>query len=288
MTDAPTLHYTVGLPASGKTTWARELVRLKPRTVRANRDDIRQQLHEGRFSGGNEKIVTKVQDAVIRAGIADGRDVVVDDTNLNPKTRARLAHLAEECGASLVSNCDFVDVPLRDCIERDLRRERPVGEHVIRRMWEQYLMPPLRKRTGKPTCVIVDVDGTLALNTGRSPYDWARVSEDRPNTMVAEMVRRFIFAGGEPTVVVVSGRDGSCAEATEAWLAEHLHGWGWYGPLMRSAGDNRPDWLVKAEILNNDILPLWDPVLAIDDRQQVVDMWRSEGIECWQVAPGRF
>ena len=77
----PTLHYTVGLPASGKTTWARELCRIKPRTVRANRDDLRQLLHEGRFSGGNEKVVTKVQEAVIRAGLADGRDVVVDDTN---------------------------------------------------------------------------------------------------------------------------------------------------------------------------------------------------------------
>ena len=32
----------------------------------------------------------------------------------------------------------------------------------------------------------------------------------------------------------------------------------------------------------------FDPVLAIDDRKRVVDMWRSEGIVCAHIADGEF
>jgi len=54
----------------------------------------------------------------------------------------------------------------------------------------------------------------------------------------------------------------------------------------RPDGDHRPDHKVKREMLAS-IHP-WTPDLAIDDRQQVVDMWRANGIPCWQVAPGDF
>ena len=46
--------------------------------------------------------------------------------------------------------------------------------------------------------------------------------------------------------------------------------------------------IVKKEILDRDILPRWDVLFAIDDRQQVVDMWRANGVTCLQCAPGDF
>jgi hypothetical protein len=56
---------------------------------------------------------------------------------------------------------------------------------------------------------------------------------------------------------------------------------------MRKAGDYRQDAIVKAEWL--EALPEDQrPVLAFDDRQQVVDMWRAHGVRCCQVAPGDF
>lgn len=278
----PTLHYTVGLPASGKTTWARQHVAKHRTTIRVNRDDLRLMLHEGRFSKGNEKAVTEAQHAMIAAALAAGRDVVVDDTNLNARTVAKLEGLARDHQAELVK-VDFTDVPLRDCIARDAKRNRSVGEDVIRQMWGRYLAPPPRQRTGRPTCVIVDVDGTLAEMNGRSPYAWDQVHTDLPRPMVVNVVRML---SGDHTIVVLSGRDGSCADATEAWLTEH--GVPFDAIHTRAAGDSRPDWEIKRELLDAHVTPHFDPVLVIDDRQQVVDLWRELGIECWQVAPGRF
>lgn len=279
-----TLTICVGLPASGKTSWAREQIRKNPKIVRSNRDDLRLLLHEGKFSKGNEKTVTAMQHAMIREALRNGQGVICDDTNLNPRTQNQLRAIATDCRADIQVQ-SFTDVRLATCIERDLKRERSVGEQVIRGMWQRYLMPPPRERTGKPACVIVDVDGTLALMTsGRSPFDWSRVGEDEPNPMVVEFVR---WQATQMDIVVVSGRDGCCRYETEAWLSKHL-GLPETNLLMRPVGDMRPDDVVKAEILDNNILPIWDPVLVIDDRSKVIDMWRSRGLECWQVAPGNF
>jgi len=58
--------------------------------------------------------------------------------------------------------------------------------------------------------------------------------------------------------------------------------------LMRPDNDRREDYIVKKEILDNKILPYYNPILALDDRDQVVKMWRDNGITCWQVAEGHF
>ena len=86
-------------------------------------------------------------------------------------------------------------------------------------------------------------------------------------------------------VEVWSGRSDEVRPESEAWLNQHAIG---YAALwMRKAGDYRQDAIVKAEWL--EALPEDQrPVLAFDDRQQVVDMWRAHGVRCCQVAPGDF
>ena len=280
----PTLHYTVGLPASGKTTAAREMVARNPGMLRSNRDDLRASLHDGKFSKGNEKLVTRMQHAMIVAALVDGRDVVCDDTNLAPRTVAKLRALADDAGAGF-ERIDFTGVSLAECIRRDPLRDRSVGEDVIRNMWERYLAPPPRERNGLPQCVIVDVDGTLAhMSSGRSPFDWGRVGEDTPDLMVAELARRFHH---DHIIVVLTGRDGCCYETTEAWLIEH--GIPFDELWSRAAGDTRKDSIVKRELFDAHVEGRYDPVLVVDDRQQVVDMWRGDlGLTVWQVAAGRF
>jgi hypothetical protein len=56
---------------------------------------------------------------------------------------------------------------------------------------------------------------------------------------------------------------------------------------MRAEGDTRRDSVVKRELLDR-IGEFYDVQAAIDDRQQVVDMWRAAGLLCLQVAPGDF
>lgn len=157
-------------------------------------------------------------------------------------------------------------------------------------------------------CVIVDIDGTVALmrkgqEGKRGPYDWSRVGEDDPNEPVIELVWLIRCArswlGMSPfsplpfTIIFVSGRKEQCRQETWTWLrkngvvpdAEITEG---YQLLMRGDNDNRPDYELKLEILEQQILPRYKPMFAIDDRDAVVKMWRDQGITCLQVAEGKF
>lgn len=57
---------------------------------------------------------------------------------------------------------------------------------------------------------------------------------------------------------------------------------------MRRSGDFRPDYIVKEVILDFEILTRYTPYIIIDDRDQVVKMWRRRGYTCLQCAPGDF
>jgi len=57
---------------------------------------------------------------------------------------------------------------------------------------------------------------------------------------------------------------------------------------MRKAKDRRSDDIVKKEILDEILAEGYNPVFAVDDRDQVVKMWRENGIPCFQCAPGDF
>ncbi|GAA4248313.1 hypothetical protein GCM10022255_027810 [Dactylosporangium darangshiense] len=297
------LTITRGLPGSGKTTWAKQ----QPRLVRVNRDDLRRMLHGGlvadpQLRGRAEKEVTAAHHAAVEGLLRAGAHVVCDDTNLRGRVVREFAELAAKCGAHFAVR-DFTDVPVEECIRRDALRDGDgrVGEDVIRSMYQRYLagralplpLPVIDERFGAPyeppldapRTVLVDIDGTVALFDGRSPYDMTRVGEDRPNAPVIAAVRAMHAAGHE--VVFCSGRSDDCREATEAWLAEHV-AVPYRALFMRVTGDQRRDSVVKAEIFEKEIRSRYHVIGVFDDRQQVVRMWRSLGLTVFQVAEGDF
>jgi len=146
-------------------------------------------------------------------------------------------------------------------------------------------MSPQPTRSAKPSAVIVDVDGTLAIITDRSPYSHQGVLKDKPNAPVIAVARALAAAGH--TLVIVSGRSEFAREDTELWLARHL-GAPFEGPYMRSTRDERKDEAIKREIYDREIKPRFDVLCVLDDRDQVVHMWRHLGLTCLQVAPGDF
>jgi phosphoglycolate phosphatase-like HAD superfamily hydrolase len=141
--------------------------------------------------------------------------------------------------------------------------------------------------TVKPRVVLFDVDGTLMLNTGgRSFYDWDRVGEDTPNEAIVELADALLSTGLFK-IVVMSGRDEVCYEAT----AQSLERQGVFFAelIMRKQGDNRPDEIVKEELYRDRVEPRYDVAFVVDDRDKVVRMWREVlGLTCLQVAPGDF
>jgi len=137
----------------------------------------------------------------------------------------------------------------------------------------------------KPTAVIVDVDGTLAIITDRSPYSHHGVLKDKPNAPVIAVARALAAQGH--TLVIVSGRSELARVDTELWLKRHL-GVEFDGPFMRAEADVRKDATIKREIFHREIEPRFNVLCVLDDRDQVVSMWRSLGLTCLQVAPGAF
>lgn len=137
-----------------------------------------------------------------------------------------------------------------------------------------------------PHCVIFDIDGTLALKGNRSPYDWARVGEDTPNKPIVRLFQDLGSEGGYK-MIVFSGRDGSCRDATDKWLTDHQI---YYSELyMRPAGNNEKDSIIKKRMFEEHIRGKFYCDFVVDDRNQVVKMWREElGLTCLQVAEGDF
>lgn len=141
----PTLYVMVGLPASGKTTMARQMLADAPLGSMAgvNRDDLRRMaLPTGyhRPVGDAEEAISVMHRVAVRELLTAGYDVVCDDTNLRPEYQDRLRELGEQAGARVVT-VSFADVPVETCVERDAQRSgvEHVGEDVIRGMHERFL-----------------------------------------------------------------------------------------------------------------------------------------------------
>jgi predicted kinase len=272
-----------GLPASGKSTHARKLA--QQGWKRINKDDLRAMIDDGKWSKGNEKFILRVRDALIENALSQGHDVVVDDTNLAPKHETVIKELADYWDAEF--SVLFFDTDVEECIKRDLKRPVSVGEKVIRDMYDQFLKPEPEVYSPDwrlPMAVICDIDGTLAHMKNRSPYDYSKVGEDDVDVRIAELLDILEEKGH--TIIMVSGRDGSCRPDTEAWLTK------WEVPYkylyMREAGDTRNDAIVKRELFDEHIRDKYQVLCVLDDRDRVVKMWREIGLKCLQVAEGNF
>jgi hypothetical protein len=240
------------------------------------------------WSKSNEKFILKLRDHIIRESLLAGKHIIVDDTNLNPIHVARMKEIAQEVGNTVVKVRDFTDVPLEECIERDKGRPNSVGEEVIRRMHRDFLAPTVVKKPHNPSlpnCYIFDIDGTLALKGDRSAYDWSRVSEDKPNTDVINIYSTLANAGFP--IIIFSGRDEVCREATEKWLLDN--GINDYALLaMRAEGNMEKDTIVKEALYRAYLDGRYNVLGVFDDRNSVVQAWRSLGLTCFQVAEGDF
>lgn len=142
--------------------------------------------------------------------------------------------------------------------------------------------------------IMVDLDGTLCDASHRvhhvqsKPKDWdsfyAGMADDELIPAVDRLIRMAMYSGSQ--IVYLTGRPDNYRDATAQWLKNH----GLYTVhlYMRRAGDKRQDDIVKREIYEAEIQPQFDIQFVLEDRARVVQMWRSLGLACFQVADGDF
>lgn len=276
---------TIGISASGKTTFAEQLCHEDASWVNVNRDDARYAIsldfknfgwQKYKFSKENENKVTEMCDSLIEHAAENGVNVIISDTNLNPKFRNKL--LAKLGNLGYEVEIKEFPITLEEAWKRDqFRGKLSVGRDVIYKQWQQWLDykgERYRPDPRNPKAIICDIDGTAAHMVDRGPFEWHRVGEDKPDEIVRMMVNAFKAQGY--TIIFVSGRDSVCYQQTHDWLQRH--GFAYDALLMRKEGDMRKDAIVKREIFYRDIAPFFNVEAVIDDRKQVLLEWFDIGI----------
>jgi predicted kinase len=281
-----------GLPGSGKSTYAKSLLAETPNTFkRINRDELRAMFDNSYWSKGNEKFVKQVRDVLIIKALEEGKHVIVDDTNLATSNETHIRQMIE---AFNKANNDTVqvelvefDTPLEECIARDAKRPKPVGAKRIREMHRQHyaVKNTIEQDETLPKALICDLDGTLALLNGRNPFDAALCESDILNKPVAKVLNTFQDLGYK--ILFLSGRKEEHKPHTLRWLAQHNIT---FDVLeLRKTDDSRMDAIVKKELFETHIANKYYVEFVLDDRNQVVDLWRNElGLTCFQVNYGDF
>lgn len=295
--------FLLGIPGSGKSTWKREFLKKNPKYVAVSRDDFRFMLRDQpTLEPKGEEMITELVKYSIVSAINKKYNVIIDETNCN---RKRLVPFVEYCQKLADVSFQIFDIPVDVAIERDLKRERTVGEAVIKKMYNNYKNLfdsnfdfSLRKKLPNivenikfeysvkiPNAVVFDVDGTLShTNNKRGIFDWNKVYLDDIDEKVKETLLIHKRVGYK--IIIVTGRDGSCEQMTKDWLDLHEVPYDYF--YIRKEGDYRKDTIIKKEIYENNIKDKFNLLGVYDDRDVVTTMWRELGVKCFQVKEGNY
>lgn len=294
-----------GLPASGKSTRAEEIMIESGNTVRLNKDLIRKMLHFGKFTGKNEGMTNDAEKNLVKYFINEGKNVIIDDTNMGERYLERWSSLSIQMGASF--EVISITTPLEECIIRDKNRDETVGKEVIINM---------ARRAGTQEAfaekeIIVDLDGTLCNTDHRLHFvkniregidecrlgncdvavihthkkDWksffSALDKDTLRNDVFKQVQEYVDDGAE--IVLVSGRPDNYKKETITWLKKNNIKYKTL--IMRRTTDKRDDDIVKQDILDNYFEK--DRIVAVfDDRPRVIRMWKNNDLNVIDVGKG--
>lgn len=160
-------------------------------------------------------------------------------------------------------------------------------------VWFGYSGAKIPNQQKRKECILVDLDGTLLNNEHRQHFmqgakkKWGPFFDAIIHDGVYPEVRlitNLIFAHTSIDVICVTGRPSQYHGSTLESL--HVNGCSFTALLMRAQTDNRPDAHVKLDMLKGIIEQGYTPILCIDDRPEVVDMWRRNGVRTLACDPG--
>lgn len=287
----------VGPPGSGKSTKAIELE--KQNYTRINQDDMGKDGHIQAF-----QLALMSSDNIVIDRMNFNKDqrskYVVSAKKLGFKTKALEFHVAEE---TCIKRCN--ERKNHPTIKDEETAKRAIGmffskyeEATKEEGFDEIEIIRDNADGRKKQALIIDIDGTMANINHRLHYvrdvkkDWGKffseVKGDSVNRWCAEILERFrnddVYKHHD--ILFVSGRPDSTMKDTKEWLKDNNIG---YDKLfMRKRDDYRKDNTIKEIIYNFNIKPYYDVLFVVDDREQVVQMWRSKGLVVLQCDEGKF
>ena len=294
----------IGAPGSGKSTFARYFLRTEENWMRLCRDDFRaMQFATGNQANYEESLITEMIDTAVEMLFSKRVNVLLDATHCR---KEYIDHCIERFNNQADISFKLFDVDMAILIERCEKRFQTTGKFISKSTIKKFVeeLEVLKKEfdfaprpkmnlqetvalqdSGLPKAILCDLDGTLSLLRDRQPYDAAYCDEDELNAPVANLLRSYHNNGTQ--ILLISGREDRFYHPTLRFLEKHAIPY--HQLWMRKTGDYRKDSIIKREIFDAEIAGKYFIEFVLDDRNQVVELWRKElHFPCFQVNYGNF
>ena len=264
-----------GPPASGKSTWAREIAKAGTPYVIVSRDAIR--LARGDYwIPEQEDYISKLEEYAVISALERNLIPIIDATNLNPKTIKKWEDLASEYNCEIEYKQFYV--PFKEALERDTNRTLSVGKKVLKNFYTKYFYEEFVKEVGYdnrpiiepnqlPNCVIIDLDGTVALHQGRLPYDWDKIPTDKCDPRMKNIIEQFVSQS--VSIIFLTGRPESARKLTNEWLHTHFPTLN-YKLFMRDNKDFRSGEIYKKMMWKSHIELNYNTLCVFEDSNMFI------------------
>lgn len=131
-----------GVPASGKSTYAKKLHEENQNYVIVSRDNIRR-ARGNYWIPEQEDYITDIEVFCVEAALRRNLIPIIDATNLNEKFLSNWKSIADTYGADI----EYIkfEIEFEEALNRDKNREYPVGKEVLIRFFKNYFPDKLPK-----------------------------------------------------------------------------------------------------------------------------------------------
>jgi len=127
------------------------------------------------------------------------------------------------------------------------------------------------------SCILVDLDGTLAISHNRKPFDYKRVIEDGVSEECLTMIKRYKSFGDE--IIILSGRSQSSFNVCKEWLDvneipyDHIY--------LKPNKDNRKAVFFKIESFQ-ELQKTYNIKAVLDDDLDVIEIHKKNNVTIYQ------